>query len=105
MAGAKVYDKQLVRTDSRDQKINKFLSTTLESMPSSNKTSQSSINQTSLETSHESSSMSSKHKESEVTSPFVFEPVKTVQVETETGSTTRRNPAGVGNHNTMLFKR
>ena len=31
---AKVYDKELVRTDSREQKIERFLSTTVESMPS-----------------------------------------------------------------------
>lgn len=91
IAGAKVYDKQLVRTDSRDQKINKFLSTTLESVPSSNKTSQSLINQTLLEKSQESFAMPSKRKEPEQQSPLVFEPVKTIQVEPERNS---RNPAG-----------
>lgn len=71
-------------------------------MPSSNTTSQSLINQTSLETSQESFAVSNKRKEPEQTRPLVFEPVKTIQLEPETSLITRRNPAVVGNHQNML---
>ena len=40
-SGSKVYDKDLVRTDSRNQKIDKFLSSTLESVPPSQEPEQS----------------------------------------------------------------
>ncbi|KAI9561761.1 putative MLH1 [Daphnia sinensis] len=69
VAGAKVYDKQLVRTDSRDQKIDKFLSTTMDSMPSSSSNECSFINQTSMESPEEPVTAVFQQKETEKRTP------------------------------------
>jgi len=50
---ARVYDKDLVRTDGRDQKIDKFLSSTLESVASDANASQSLLNEESFDLSGE----------------------------------------------------
>ena len=88
----KVYDKQLVRTDSREQKIEKFLSTTLESMPSS---SQSFINPTPVETS------SAIFKEPITTNTQkdaqqIHEPIGTIQKEVEPRTAVNHIPSNAG---------
>lgn len=99
VAAAKVYDKQLVRTDSRDQKIDKFLSTSLESVPLSNKTCQSFISKPPLETSQESFTISPSQREVEETPVFLSERVDSVCKETTKNTTTttaNTNPVDPG---------
>jgi hypothetical protein len=69
ITNTRVYDKDLVRTDGRDQKIDKFLSSTLESVPSDATASQSLLNDESFDLSGEQvkdTSLSAEAKRSSV---------------------------------------